>query len=186
MNCLSSLLILAAFPHSHCLSCGHIPVTVIWEIPVACSDVPARQEAPAAGIKNTLKMIETFLLLNCDRGKPKPLHGACNNRETFQQHFTLSCQESSAGKKYKLGKNKEKVETGKAWLLVAQKRNCFIWWAEIQGKLRLLWALQTRQSSFTEAPGPSGASGWVSWGSKGQGQKILQENALEKKCLQSR
>lgn len=48
---------------------------------MACSDVPARQEAPAAGIKNTLKMIETLLLLHYDRGKPKPLHGACNNRD---------------------------------------------------------------------------------------------------------
>lgn len=149
-----------------------------------CPHVSALQEAPAAGVKNTLKMIETFLLWNWDRGKTKPLHGACNNRERFNSTSPRAAKRAWQWKSTNWGRTRKKWKTGKAWLLAAQKRNYFIWWAEIQGKLRLLWALWTKHSSFAEAPGPSDASAWVSWGS--QRHKILQENALENKCLQSR
>lgn len=180
MSSLSALLVPAAFHHSYYLCCG-TSLAVIREIPVACSDVPAWQEAPAAGVKNTPKMIETFLLWNCDRGKTTPLHGACNNRECFNSTSPRAAKRAWQWKSTNWGRTRKKWKLGKpdCWQLRGETASSDGLRSREGSGCSELWEWGTPASL-----GPSAASERVSRGS--HGQKILQENALEKKCLQSR
>lgn len=100
-------------------------------------------------------------------------------RKTIQLYIILSCQESLAMREYKRGKNKKRVEMGKAWLLAAGNLLYLMGWYPGKAKADLSPVNKSEVYKQYLLHHNYSMPLTTSWESASQVKEIIEENGQE-------